>query len=66
MRSNAAGRPAALPLRGSSLRMALMVSTAESRWKGRRPVSISARMAPAEKRSDRWSALFPRTCSGDM
>jgi hypothetical protein len=43
-----------------------MVSAAESPRKARSPVSISKRIDPNEKMSERWSAGLPRTCSGDM
>ena len=51
---------------GSRMRIADMVEAAESPWKARWPVSISYRMAPNEKTSERASAGLPRTCSGDM
>ena len=51
---------------GSSRRIADIVSAAESRWNARWPESISYRIAPKEKRSERWSADLPFTCSGDM
>ena len=51
---------------GSSLRIAFIVSTDESPRKGRTPVIISWRTAPNAKMSERGSAAFPRTCSGDM
>ena len=51
---------------GSSLRIADIVSAAESPWKARLPESISYRIAPKAKMSERWSDGLPRTCSGDM
>ena len=51
---------------GSSRRIADIVSAAESRWNARLPESISYRIAPKEKMSERGSADFPFTCSGDM
>ena len=51
---------------GSSRRIADIVSAAESRWNARAPDSISYRIAPNEKMSERWSAGLPFTCSGDM
>ena len=33
---------------------------------GAAPHSISYRMTPSEKMSERWSARLPITCSGDM
>jgi len=41
-------------------------SADECPWKGRRPLAISYRMTPSEKRSVRWSISRPETCSGDM
>lgn len=60
-----------VPLRGqvsegSSLRIADIVSAAESRRKARLPESISKRIAPKEKMSDLTSVGLPRTCSGAM
>ena len=43
-----------------------MVSTVVARAKGNLPVSISWRMTPSEKMSERASAGAPVTCSGDM
>src|SRR6266545_6547429 len=51
---------------GSSRRIADIVSAVESAWKARRPESISYRIAPKEKMSERASADLPLTCSGDM
>ena len=68
MRSSAGAtaRPDSPSSAGSSLRMAVMVSAEVPRWKARSPASISYRMAPNAKMSERWSATWPRTCSGDM
>jgi hypothetical protein len=51
---------------GSSRRIADIVSAADSRWNARPPDSISYKIAPKEKMSDRPSAGLPFTCSGDM
>ena len=51
---------------GSLVRIAFSVSTTESPANARRPVSISYRTAPNANTSDRASACWPRTCSGDM
>ena len=51
---------------GSSLRIAPSVSIDESRLNARAPLSISYRIAPKEKMSERVSTGSPRTCSGDM
>ncbi len=59
-------RPLSARSGGSSFRIAFMVSTAESPWNARRPESISKRIAPKLKRSERGSIAAPRTCSGDM
>ena len=68
MRSKAGFRLRLLSTRsgGSLFRIALIVSTAESPLKARRPESISYRIDPKEKMSERWSVSSPRTCSGDM
>ena len=51
---------------GSSFRMAVIVSVDVGLRNARLPVSISYKIAPKAKMSARWSAVFPRTCSGDM
>ena len=51
---------------GSSFRMAFIVSIEESPRNARCPPTISYRIAPKLKISERTSAVFPRTCSGDM
>jgi len=51
---------------GSSSRMALSVCTPVSRLKGFFAATISYRTHPRAKMSDRWSARWPRTCSGAM
>ena len=50
----------------AALTAAFIVSTAEARWKGGRPESISYRIAPSAKMSALWSADRPWTCSGAM
>ena len=51
---------------GSSRRIAVIVSAAVPRSNARRPVSISCRMQPSAKTSERCSLRSPRTCSGAM
>ena len=51
---------------GSSFSTAAIASAGVAPPKARRPVSISWRIAPTLKMSDRWSTGSPRTCSGDM
>jgi hypothetical protein len=46
--------------------MAASVCGADPRWKARRPVAISYRIAPNENWSDRKSTDLPTACSGDM
>jgi hypothetical protein len=54
------------PRLGGSCRTAANVSGIETRRNGDRPLSISARITPNEKRSDRRSSARPLICSGDM
>ena len=50
---------------GSSFRIALSVSTAESPAKGRCPEESSCNTRPRLNKSDRASIVSPRTCSGE-
>ena len=51
---------------GSCLSTALIVSAGVARWNAGWPLSISYSVAPSAKRSERGSAGWPRSCSGDM
>jgi hypothetical protein len=46
--------------------IAASVSGELGRWKARRPVAISQRIAPSENWSDRKSTGCASACSGDM
>lgn len=49
-----------------SFRMAIMLSADVSRRNARWPDSISYKIVPSAKMSERASAVSPRACSGDM
>ena len=51
---------------GSSRKMEAETSAAVPPVKGRLSDSISYSTTPNEKMSDRWSAVSPCSCSGDM
>ena len=59
-------RRSAREIRGSVVRIAVIVSAVVAPWNARLPVSISYTTAPNAKISERWSAGRPRTCSGAM
>jgi hypothetical protein len=50
----------------SSRKIAWPISTSEGPANGAEPESISCRIEPNAKMSERASAARPRTCSGDM
>ena len=68
MRTRVAGiwRSLAGSLGRSSARIALTASAAVFPGNARRPDSISNNNTPTAKMSERWSIVWPRTCSGDM
>jgi hypothetical protein len=51
---------------GVSVRIAAVSAARLSARNGLTPVSISYNITPSAKRSERASARFPCTCSGDM
>ena len=66
--SSAAGAAGLMALGAGGTKLTIWYITALtlSPVNGAAPVSISYRITPSEKMSERWSARLPITCSGDM
>ena len=68
MKSSTSGTRGLIELGGGGTRFMIwnMTEVTSSPVNGGRPVSISWRITPSEKMSERGSARLPATCSGDM